>query len=47
VEFPAVHLREQGWNKLFEVLAPGAVFIDVKSAVARGEVPLEAHYWSL
>src|SRR5215469_2451175 len=40
-------LREQGWNKLFAVLAPGGVFIDVKSAVASGEVPPEVHYWSL
>jgi len=40
-------LREQGWNKLFAVLAPGGVFIDVKSAVASAEVPPEARYWSL
>ena len=40
-------LREQGWNKLFEVLAPGGVFIDVKSAVASAEVPPKAQYWSL
>jgi UDP-N-acetyl-D-glucosamine/UDP-N-acetyl-D-galactosamine dehydrogenase len=40
-------LREQGWNKLFEVLAPGGVFIDIKSAVGSGELPPEARYWSL
>jgi UDP-N-acetyl-D-glucosamine/UDP-N-acetyl-D-galactosamine dehydrogenase len=40
-------LREQGWGKLFAALDPGGVFIDVKSAVASGEVPPEAHYWSL
>jgi UDP-N-acetyl-D-glucosamine/UDP-N-acetyl-D-galactosamine dehydrogenase len=40
-------LREQGWSKLFAALEPGGVFIDVKSAVASGEIPPEAHYWSL
>jgi UDP-N-acetyl-D-galactosamine dehydrogenase len=40
-------LREQGWNKLFAVLAPGGVFIDVKSAVACSQVPQGIHYWSL
>src|SRR5215469_10522406 len=40
-------LREQGWNKLFEVLAPGGVFIDVKSAVGCEKVPQGIHYWSL
>jgi hypothetical protein len=40
-------LREQGWGKLFAALDPGGVFIDVKSAVASGEVPPEVHYWSL
>ena len=40
-------LREQGWSKLFAVLAPAGVFIDVKSAVACGQVPEGIHYWSL
>ncbi|MGH7115193.1 MAG: nucleotide sugar dehydrogenase [Stellaceae bacterium] len=40
-------LRRAGWDKLFATLAPGGVFVDVKSAVARGEVPAHAHYWSL
>ena len=40
-------LAAAGWDKLFAVLAPGGVFIDVKSAVARNQVPPDAHYWSL
>ena len=38
---------EGGWDKLFATLAPGGVFVDVKSAVARDAVPLDALYWSL
>src|SRR5262252_2164593 len=40
-------LREGGWEKLFTALAPGGVFIDVKSAVDRGKVPGGVLYWSL
>jgi UDP-N-acetyl-D-glucosamine/UDP-N-acetyl-D-galactosamine dehydrogenase len=40
-------LAEGGWDKLFAALAPGGVFIDVKSAVARDRVPQGTHYWSL
>src|SRR5438105_2998373 len=32
-------LAERGWGKLFATLAPGGIFVDVKSAVARSEVP--------
>ncbi|HEV7997698.1 MAG TPA: nucleotide sugar dehydrogenase [Stellaceae bacterium] len=40
-------LRKAGWDKLFARLAPGGVFVDVKSAVARDRVPPNVHYWSL
>ena len=40
-------LAEDGWGKLFAALAPGAVFVDVKSAVARDRVPQGIHYWCL
>jgi UDP-N-acetyl-D-glucosamine/UDP-N-acetyl-D-galactosamine dehydrogenase len=40
-------LGEGGWERLFAVLAPGGVFVDVKSAVARDRVPHGTHYWSL
>jgi UDP-N-acetyl-D-glucosamine/UDP-N-acetyl-D-galactosamine dehydrogenase len=40
-------LSEAGWDKLFAALAPGGVFIDVKSVVARDTVPPAVHYWSL
>ncbi len=40
-------LAKGGWGKLFATLAPGGVFVDVKSAVARDEVPHNVHYWSL
>jgi UDP-N-acetyl-D-galactosamine dehydrogenase len=40
-------LREGGWDKLFAALAPGGVFIDVKSAVDRSKVPDGVLYWSL
>jgi UDP-N-acetyl-D-galactosamine dehydrogenase len=40
-------IREAGWKRLFAALAPGGVFIDVKSAVPRSEVPGHIHYWSL
>src|SRR5262249_18302418 len=31
-------LGEGGWDKLFATLAPGGIFVDVKSAVTRSEV---------
>jgi UDP-N-acetyl-D-galactosamine dehydrogenase len=37
----------EGWEKLFAALAPGGVFVDVKSVVERGRVPPGLHYWSL
>jgi UDP-N-acetyl-D-galactosamine dehydrogenase len=40
-------IREAGWRRLFAALAPGGVFIDVKSAVPRSEIPGHVHYWSL
>ena len=40
-------LAKAGWDKMFAALAPGGVFIDVKSAVARAQVPPNIHYWSL
>ena len=40
-------LGEKGWDKLFATLAPGGVLVDVKSAVARDQVPQGIHYWSL
>ncbi len=40
-------LGESGWGRLFATLAPGGIFVDVKSAVARSEVPQGNPYWSL
>jgi UDP-N-acetyl-D-galactosamine dehydrogenase len=40
-------LGEKGWGSLFSTLAPGGVFIDVKSAVPRDRVPRDLRYWSL
>ena len=40
-------LGAAGWDKLFAALAPGGVFVDVKSAVARAAVQPNIHYWSL
>jgi UDP-N-acetyl-D-galactosamine dehydrogenase len=40
-------LGEAGWDKLFASLMPGGVFVDVKSVVARDQVPPGAEYWSL
>ncbi|HXC91119.1 MAG TPA: nucleotide sugar dehydrogenase [Stellaceae bacterium] len=40
-------LAKPGWDPLFAALAPGGVFIDVKSAVARDRVPPGVRYWSL
>ena len=40
-------LGEDGWRRLFASLAPGGVFVDVKSVLARGNVPSGIHYWSL
>jgi UDP-N-acetyl-D-glucosamine/UDP-N-acetyl-D-galactosamine dehydrogenase len=38
---------EAGWEKVFAALAPGGIFIDVKSTVARDIVPPGIAYWSL
>jgi len=38
---------EAGWKRLFQTLAPGGIFVDVKSAVARDAVPGNIQYWSL
>jgi UDP-N-acetyl-D-glucosamine/UDP-N-acetyl-D-galactosamine dehydrogenase len=40
-------LGEGGWGRLFAALAPGGVFVDVKSVVTRDRVPQGTHYWSL
>ena len=40
-------LSEAGWGKLFAMLSPGGVFIDVKSVVTRDKAPGDIHYWSL
>jgi UDP-N-acetyl-D-glucosamine/UDP-N-acetyl-D-galactosamine dehydrogenase len=40
-------LREAGWDRLFGLLAPGGVIVDVKSAVAPEEVPPQIRYWCL
>ena len=40
-------LAERGWDKLFAAIAPGGVLVDVKSALARNQVPPGTHYWSL
>ena len=40
-------LREAGWDRLFAAVAPGGVFVDVKSAIARDRVPPAIRYWSL
>jgi UDP-N-acetyl-D-galactosamine dehydrogenase len=40
-------LGDAGWDKLFAMVTPDGVFIDVKSAVARDKVPPGIHYWSL
>jgi hypothetical protein len=40
-------LARAGWDKLFAVLAPGGVFVDVKSAIARDQIPENVLYWSL
>jgi UDP-N-acetyl-D-galactosamine dehydrogenase len=39
--------REAGWDALFAALAPGGIFIDVKSAIPREAVPPGVRYWSL
>jgi UDP-N-acetyl-D-glucosamine/UDP-N-acetyl-D-galactosamine dehydrogenase len=44
---PHREFAEAGWQRMFAALAPGGVFIDVKSAIARDEVPPQVHYWSL
>jgi UDP-N-acetyl-D-glucosamine/UDP-N-acetyl-D-galactosamine dehydrogenase len=40
-------LAEGGWGRLFATLAPGGIFVDVKSAVAGSAVPHGTPYWSL
>ena len=40
-------LAEGGWGRLFATLAPGGIFVDVKSAVASSAVPQGTPYWSL
>ncbi len=40
-------LRDQGWNRLFQTLSLGGIFIDVKSAIGRDNVPDRLSYWSL
>ena len=40
-------MAQAGWDKLFAALAPGGVFVDVKSAIACDQVPQNVRYWSL
>jgi hypothetical protein len=40
-------LGEAGWNKLFAMLSPGGVLIDVKSVLGGDRVPPDVYYWSL
>jgi UDP-N-acetyl-D-galactosamine dehydrogenase len=40
-------IRAAGWHALFAALVPGGVFIDVKAAVPRSDIPGHIHYWSL
>jgi UDP-N-acetyl-D-glucosamine/UDP-N-acetyl-D-galactosamine dehydrogenase len=40
-------LAEAGWQRLFDALAPGGVFVDVKSSILRDQVPPQVRYWSL
>jgi UDP-N-acetyl-D-galactosamine dehydrogenase len=44
---PHRRYAEQGWAALFAALAPGGVFIDIKSVVPRDAVPSGIRYWSL
>jgi UDP-N-acetyl-D-galactosamine dehydrogenase len=44
---PHAVFADAGWNQFFAALAPGGIFIDVKSAVAREAVPSNLQYWSL
>lgn len=39
--------KEEGFARLFQALAPGGVFVDVKTAVNRKDVPAGITYWSL
>jgi UDP-N-acetyl-D-glucosamine/UDP-N-acetyl-D-galactosamine dehydrogenase len=39
--------RTAGWETLFRAVAPGGVFIDVKSAIPRESIPPAVRYWSL
>jgi len=39
--------EQAGWDKLFAALAPGGIFVDVKSVISRNEVPKSVLYWSL
>ncbi|HLJ64114.1 MAG TPA: nucleotide sugar dehydrogenase [Stellaceae bacterium] len=39
--------REEGAKRLFAMVRPGGVFIDVKSAIDRSAVPSGIAYWSL
>jgi len=38
---------DAGWDRLFDMILPGGIFIDVKSAVPREAVPVGLRYWSL
>ncbi|MBV9522220.1 MAG: nucleotide sugar dehydrogenase, partial [Alphaproteobacteria bacterium] len=44
---PHRSFRARGFGELFAALAPGGIFIDVKSAVDRRSVPSGIRYWSL
>jgi UDP-N-acetyl-D-galactosamine dehydrogenase len=44
---PHRHFHEAGIEKLFDMIKPGGVFVDVKTAVDRRSVPAGISYWSL
>ncbi len=40
-------LAQEGWDWMFASLVPGGVLVDIKSAIARSQVPAHINYWSL
>jgi len=44
---PHRHFRDAGIERLFSMIRPGGVFVDVKTAIDRRQVPAEISYWSL
>jgi UDP-N-acetyl-D-galactosamine dehydrogenase len=44
---PHRHFRDAGIERLFSMIRPGGVFVDVKTAIDRRQVPAGISYWSL